>query len=75
MNKILTAEKILSLHITSSYEGMGGMIRGRLNVHRFVKISSVGSNTTYRLREKFVIIHCRKARNLDQFSFRMMKYL
>ena len=74
MNKILMTEKILSLRITSSYEDVGGIIKGEPNVDSF-KIGSVGSNTTYHLREKFVIIHCRKARNLDQFSFCMIKYL
>ena len=61
---------------------MDGFIRkGRLNVHRisWFKRSSVmvqvGSNTTYFLREKFVIIHCGETRNLDQFSFCMFKYL
>ena len=75
MNKILTTENILSLLISFFFHGEVAFIIGNLNVHRWFKISYVGSNTTHRLREKFVIIHRGKARNLDQLSFSMIKYL
>ena len=35
--KLLTTENILSLRISSSYDGVEGFLKGKLNVHGLIK--------------------------------------
>ena len=65
-------EKILNLRITVSHDFVEGCYNGDLNIHKFIKMSSISSNRSYLLWGKFIIIHYRKARNSNEFPFRMV---
>ena len=60
---------ILSLHVTSSQDHVNGTPMGNLDIENSVNKGPVGSGTSYHLGKKFVVIHRRKARNLNEFSF------
>ena len=72
MSKILTTENILSLRVAISHGFVIGFDNSVLSIHKLIKMNTVSSNRPmYLLWEKFMIIHCRKTRNLDEFPFRM----
>ena len=50
---------------------------GNLNIHKLFKTGFVSSSRPYIvvLREKFVVMHDRKARNPNEFPFGMVEYL
>ena len=78
-NKILTTEEKKFFVLTNNpLQGICGRARQRRpNIHKNpINIwGFFSSNKPYLLREKFVVIHCRKARNPNDFPFRMIQYL